>query len=137
MDCEIWIPAARPDVIHEGNVARLRAKLVVSGANIPTTTEAERHLHERGCSVCPDFIANAGGVICAAMEYHGATEAAAFEAIEEKIRSEHRAGARGGEAARYPSARGRPVELATERVRRAMELPALVDLSERAEPAAR
>jgi glutamate dehydrogenase (NAD(P)+) len=35
----------------------------------------------------PDFIANAGGVICAAMEYHGATETAAFEAIDERIRA--------------------------------------------------
>jgi glutamate dehydrogenase (NAD(P)+) len=34
----------------------------------------------------PDFIANAGGVICAAMEYHGASQAAAFEAIVERIR---------------------------------------------------
>jgi glutamate dehydrogenase (NAD(P)+) len=37
--------------------------------------------------VIPDFIANAGGVICAAMEYRGATRAAAFDAIEEKIRA--------------------------------------------------
>jgi glutamate dehydrogenase (NAD(P)+) len=35
----------------------------------------------------PDFIANAGGVICAAMEYRGATEAQAFQAIEEKVRA--------------------------------------------------
>jgi glutamate dehydrogenase (NAD(P)+) len=34
----------------------------------------------------PDFIANAGGVICAAMEYRGSTEAAVFQAIEEKVR---------------------------------------------------
>ena len=42
---------------------------------------------ERGILVVPDFIANAGGVICAAMEYAGATQAAAFQAIEEKIRA--------------------------------------------------
>ena len=42
-------------------------------------------LHERGVLVLPDFIANAGGVISAAVEYHGGTESAAFAAIAEKI----------------------------------------------------
>jgi glutamate dehydrogenase (NAD(P)+) len=83
--CDIWIPAARPDVLHAGNAARLQAKLVAQGANIPATQEAEAALHARGVLVLPDFIANAGGVICAAVEYHGGTEAAAFAAIAEKI----------------------------------------------------
>jgi glutamate dehydrogenase (NAD(P)+) len=83
--CDIWVPAARPDVITERNVERLQAKLVAQGANIPVTLEAEKRLHARGILSLPDFIANAGGVICAAMEYHGATESAAFQAIEDKI----------------------------------------------------
>jgi glutamate dehydrogenase (NAD(P)+) len=87
IECEIWLPAARPDVIREDNMKRLRAKLVVSGANIPLTEGAERYLHDQGVLCVPDFIANAGGVICAAMEYHEATESAAFQAIEEKIRA--------------------------------------------------
>jgi glutamate dehydrogenase (NAD(P)+) len=85
--CEIWIPAARPDVIREDNAERLAARLVVAGANIPSTPGAERMLHERGVLCVPDFIANAGGVICAAMEYHGATQSAAFDAIAERIRA--------------------------------------------------
>jgi len=68
-------------------VARLSTKLVVSGANIPATLEAEQMLQERHVLVVPDFIANAGGVICAAVEYHGGTQAMAFQMIEEKIRS--------------------------------------------------
>lgn len=84
--CEIWIPAARPDVIHEGNVDRLDAKLVVPGANIPMTAGAERRLHERGVLCVPDFIANAGGVICAAMELAGSSQKAAMETIEDKVR---------------------------------------------------
>ena len=48
VECEVWIPAARPDVVHEGNVPRLRTRLVVQGANIPLTTGAERILHEKG-----------------------------------------------------------------------------------------
>ncbi len=84
--CDIWIPAARPDVIHEGNVFQLDTKMVVQGANIPITVGAEKVLHEKGILSVPDFIANAGGVICAAMEYRGATQLAAFAAIEEKLR---------------------------------------------------
>jgi len=87
MECDIWIPAARPDVINEANVSRLKTRLVVEGANIPITTAAERILHERGVLCVPDFIANAGGVICAAMEYQNANQAAAFDTIEEKIRT--------------------------------------------------
>jgi len=82
---DIWIPAARPDVLHAGNAGRLQAKLVAQGANIPATAEAEAELHDRGVLVLPDFIANAGGVICAAVEYHGGTETAAFAEIAEKI----------------------------------------------------
>jgi len=85
--CDIWIPAARPDVIRDDNVARLRTKLVLQGANIPFTPGAEKTLHGRGVLVIPDFIANAGGVICAAMEYRGATESQAFQVIADKIRA--------------------------------------------------
>jgi glutamate dehydrogenase (NAD(P)+) len=87
VDCDIFVPAARPDVIRADNVQRVTAKLILSGANIAVTLEAERALHDRGVLVVPDFIANAGGVICAAVEYHGGTESQAFAAIEEKIRA--------------------------------------------------
>jgi len=91
VDCDIWIPAARPDVLRADNVKRLRAKLVPQGANIPCTPEAEQALHERGVLVVPDFIANAGGVICAAIEYRGGTRRAAFDYIDERIRANTRA----------------------------------------------
>ncbi len=84
--CDIWIPAARPDVIHLDNVDRLQARLVVSGANIPFSPEVAEILHSRGVLVIPDYIANAGGVICAAVEYHGSTQAIAFQEIAEKIK---------------------------------------------------
>lgn len=86
IECEIWIPAARPDVLREDNVARLQTRLVLQGANIPCTAAAEKALAARGVLVMPDFIANAGGVICAAMEYHGQSRAAAFETIAAKLR---------------------------------------------------
>jgi glutamate dehydrogenase/leucine dehydrogenase len=64
----------------------LKTRLVAQGANIPCTAEAEELLHERGVLVIPDFIANAGGVICGAIEYRGGTQRIAFETIDEKIR---------------------------------------------------
>lgn len=84
--CDIWIPAARPDVLTEANVRQLQAKLILQGANIPATEGAERWLHEHGTLSIPDFIANAGGVICAAVEYHGGNQQQALATIAEKIR---------------------------------------------------
>jgi glutamate dehydrogenase/leucine dehydrogenase len=120
IECEIWVPAARPDVIRKDNVARLKTKLIPQGANIPFTPEAERILHEKGTLVVPDFIANAGGVICASVEYHGGTQTQAFETIEEKIRLNTEAVlASAKKTASLP--RQAAVSLATERVKRAMQ----------------
>jgi glutamate dehydrogenase/leucine dehydrogenase len=85
--CDIWIPAARPDVLTENNVDQLKAKLVIHGANIPATETAEQLMHERGILNIPDFIANAGGVICAAVEFGGGSESQVMDTIEEKIRT--------------------------------------------------
>jgi glutamate dehydrogenase (NAD(P)+) len=119
VDCDIWIPAARPDVITMANVNSLRARLVLQGANIPATAAAEERMHERGILSIPDFIANAGGVICASVEYHGGTQAMAMQTIEEKIRDNTRAVL---EAMRKKNVTPRraAVELARERVVAAM-----------------
>jgi glutamate dehydrogenase (NAD(P)+) len=119
VECDVWIPAARPDVINDENVGRLNARLFLEGANIPATETAEARLHERGILYVPDFIANAGGVICAAMEYHGATETAAMDTIREKVSRNtrlvlERASAEG------ISPRQAAKDLALERVRTAM-----------------
>ncbi len=87
LPCDIWIPAARPDVLRADNVGRLRTRMVAQGANIPCTPEAEAALAAKGILSLPDFIANAGGVICAAVEYHGGTEQQALAVIAEKIRA--------------------------------------------------
>lgn len=87
VDCDILIPAATPDVIHIGNQAEIKARLILEGANIPATLEAEQALAERGVLVVPDFIANAGGLIMAAMEYAGGTETEAFAAISSKLKT--------------------------------------------------
>ena len=119
IECDIWVPAARPDVIREDNVGRLRTTLVLEGANIPCSPGAEKALHDRGVLVVPDFIANAGGVICAAMEYRGATESQALQAIEEKIRANVEAVLSDAAAARTPP-RQAAMRLAAARVEEAM-----------------
>ena len=88
---DIFVPAARPDVIDQNNASQLQCRLILQGANIPVTPVAERILHDRGILSVPDFVANAGGVICAAVEYRGGTQKEAFENIEEKVRENTKA----------------------------------------------
>lgn len=121
IECDIWIPAARPDVLNAENVDQLKTRLVAQGANIAATPEAEQRLHERGVLVLPDFIANAGGVICGAVEYAGGSRSMAFTMIEEKIRANTQAVLnRATREKRLP--RQAAVMLAEERVRKAMSL---------------
>jgi len=119
IECDIWIPAARPDVVREDNAGRLRARLVLEGANIPLTPGAEKMLSGKGVTVVPDFIANAGGVICGAMEYAGATQGSAFATIAERVRA-NTAAVLGAAKARGIVPREAAVELAERRVRQAM-----------------
>ncbi len=121
VDCDIWIPAARPDVLTEDNVNLLKAKLVIQGANIPATLEAEEIMHRKGILSIPDFIANAGGVICASVEYHGGNEAAALSVIEEKVgRNTAEVLAKAKETGQLP--RTAAEEMAQDRVRTAMRM---------------
>ena len=119
LDCDIWIPAARPDVLRADNVDDLKAQLVLQGANIPATEEAEQIMQERGILSVPDFIANAGGVICASVEYHGGTQHQALDTIEQKVRDNTEAAlSKALDKAILP--RKAAIELAEERLRTAM-----------------
>lgn len=69
VECDVLIPAAIEAAIHSGNVDQVQARLVVEGANLPVTPEADRRLAERGVHVVPDILANAGGVIVSYFEW--------------------------------------------------------------------
>ncbi len=62
IDCDILVPAALGEVIHEGNADQVRARIVAEGANHPTTPSADAVLDDRGVRVIPDILANGGGV---------------------------------------------------------------------------
>jgi len=119
IECEIWIPAARPDVVHKGNVERLKTRLISPGANIAVTDEAERFLNNKGIICLPDFIANAGGVICAAMEWQGASEIVAMQTVKEKVRHNTRRVLEDSRAD-HCTPREAALKLAEQRVRAAM-----------------
>jgi len=69
LDCDLLVPAAIESAIHDENVGSVRAKIVVEGANLPVTPEADRRLNERGVLVVPDILANAGGVTVSYFEW--------------------------------------------------------------------
>ncbi|MEM9799427.1 MAG: Glu/Leu/Phe/Val dehydrogenase [Planctomycetota bacterium] len=69
LDCELLVPAATENQITTDNVDRIRARLIVEGANGPTTAEASEMLSERGVTVVPDILANAGGVTVSYFEW--------------------------------------------------------------------
>jgi glutamate dehydrogenase (NAD(P)+) len=69
LDVDVLIPAALENQITMQNAPAIKARVVVEGANGPTTPDAHRHLHERGIFVVPDILANSGGVTTSYFEW--------------------------------------------------------------------
>jgi glutamate dehydrogenase (NAD(P)+) len=90
-EVDILIPAALENQITTDNAPQIRARVLVEGANGPTTPDAHKHLHERGVFVVPDILANSGGVTTSYFEWvqdrHGYfwTEKEVNERLEAKM----------------------------------------------------
>jgi glutamate dehydrogenase (NAD(P)+) len=69
LDVDVMILAALEDQIHKDNVAKVKARLIVEGANAPITSEADEFLSNKGVIIIPDILANAGGVIVSYFEW--------------------------------------------------------------------
>jgi glutamate dehydrogenase (NAD(P)+) len=69
LDVDLLIPAALGGVIHEGNVDKIKARLIIEAANGPTLPSADETLFEAGVTVLPDILANAGGVTVSYFEW--------------------------------------------------------------------
>jgi glutamate dehydrogenase (NAD(P)+) len=69
VDCDVFVPAALGGMIHEGNADRMNCRVMIEGANSPTTPAADSILNEKGVFTIPDVMANAGGVVVSYFEW--------------------------------------------------------------------
>lgn len=69
VECDVIVPAALGNVITKDNMQEIKAKVIVEGANGPTTPEADEYLTKKGVTIIPDIFANSGGVVVSYFEW--------------------------------------------------------------------
>jgi len=69
LDCDLFVPAALGGTIHRDNAELMNCRVIVEGANSPTTPEADAILRDKGVMIVPDLLANAGGVVVSYFEW--------------------------------------------------------------------
>jgi glutamate dehydrogenase (NAD(P)+) len=130
LDVDLLVPAAVEGVINARNAHRIRARVVVEGANGPTTREADAVLAEQGVLVVPDILANAGGVIVSYFEWVQSNQAYRWSVDEVESRLRERMLSGWGDVTRFAadhdlSLRSAATALAVQRVTEAHRLRGL------------
>jgi glutamate dehydrogenase (NAD(P)+) len=69
LECDVFIPAALGGMIHADNADNMNCRMIVEGANSPTTPKADEILNDKGVRIVPDVLANAGGVVASYFEW--------------------------------------------------------------------
>lgn len=129
-EVDLLVPAAVEGVLHGGNAHRIRARVIVEGANGPTTPEADLVLRAADRLVVPDILANAGGVIVSYFEWVQANQAYWWSADEVELRLADRMLSAWEHVSRHAERLGVPLRtaatcLAVERVAQAHQLRGL------------
>jgi len=130
LPCDILLPAAIEGQITAQNAARIKARIIVEGANGPTTPDADPILHDRGVLVVPDILANAGGVLVSYLEWVQDLQHYFWDEAEvnDRLRRAMQrafAGVAAAAAERKVTLRQAAVRLAVERVVQAMNVRGL------------
>jgi glutamate dehydrogenase (NAD(P)+) len=93
LDVDVLMLAALEDQVHRDNVEKVKARIIVEGANAPITTDADKYLSDKGVIIIPDILANAGGVIVSYFEWLQGretqfyTEEAVFNLLYDKMKT--------------------------------------------------
>ena len=88
--CDVLVPAATGNQITKANAAQITAAVIAEGANGPTTPDADKILTQRGVTVIPDILCNAGGVFVSYLEYTQETQQEQMTEVEVRTRLEQR-----------------------------------------------
>jgi glutamate dehydrogenase (NAD(P)+) len=92
LECDVLIPAALENVLTADNAPRVKAKIVLEGANGPTTPDAEQVFRQKGLMVIPDLYANAGGVTVSYFEWLKNLSHVRFGRMEKRLEERGEAG---------------------------------------------
>ena len=130
LECDFLVPAALGGAIHSGNASRIRARMVVEGANHPVTPGGEAVLNARGIPCLPDLLVNAGGVTVSYFEWAQNIQrfpwdlARVYQALEEILVKAYREVSTRAEQEKVPY-RDAAFSIAVGRVAQALELQGL------------
>jgi len=130
LECDFLVPAALGGAIHSGNASKIRARMVVEGANHPVTPGGEAVLNDRGIACLPDLLVNAGGVTVSYFEWAQNIQrfpwelARVYQALEEILVKAYREVSARVEQEKVPY-REAAFSIAVGRVAQALELQGL------------